>query len=91
MGYFHKTGSYRLHHSPFVQIIAHSPFFVCPSEKISPQKKRKNKTPPPHTHNEGHPQDELAKFGSNSKKEKYWKKDKGNPKYFQGAARILDN
>jgi hypothetical protein len=28
---------------PFVQIIAHSRFFVCPSEKISPQKKGRKK------------------------------------------------
>jgi hypothetical protein len=43
---------------------------VCPSEKISPQKKRKKEKTPP-TNNEDHPQDELAKFGSNSKEEKY--------------------
>jgi len=33
----------------------------------------------------------YIRFGSNSKKEKYSEKEKGNQKYFQGAARILDN
>jgi len=36
----------------------------------SRHKKKEKRNPPPNTHNEDHPQDELAKFGSNSKKKK---------------------
>jgi len=31
---------------PFVQIIAYSPFFMCPIEKISPQKRKRKRKPP---------------------------------------------